>query len=58
MLCYKDRSFCMVPCANLECHRVVTDEVLEGSKKTGLPISIADYRTPDCGYLPKEKEKK
>lgn len=53
MLCYKDRAFCFRECANTSCHRHLSEEIERGAKHLGLPLSLADFRTFTCGYMPR-----
>ena len=49
---YRDRSFCSHSdeCDNQECSRWVDF----GVDTRGLPISLSDYKTDTCGYIPVE----
>lgn len=50
MICYRDRTFCSMLCANYACHRLVTVEVEESAKKEGLDLCLAMMKTENCGY--------
>jgi hypothetical protein len=51
MMCYRDMTFCNAKCQNKECHRQITDKVIEGGTKwwgsTDFPIAISDFSI-DC----------
>jgi hypothetical protein len=55
-LCYKDRSYCSRECLNQGCRERVTEELRREAEAFGLPLCVADFRRPDCGYLPPEGE--
>lgn len=60
MICYRDMTFCIAPCANTECHARFTNEVIDAAHQwwggDDAPISIADC-SPGCvGFKPKEKQ--
>lgn len=47
MICYKDQTYCASPeCVNA-CGRKLTDQVRDGAKRAGLPISQAYYCDED-----------
>lgn len=53
MLSYRDRTYCVSPCANTDCPRRLTDSVIEEAKAFGLPTAQAhfadscpEYRAP------------
>ena len=43
MLCYRDMSFCNSDCTNKGCIRFISEAVVEGSEKTGLPLATCDF---------------
>jgi len=43
MICYRDMSFCQSDCTNTECPRFISEAAVEGSEKTGLPLSVSDF---------------
>jgi hypothetical protein len=45
MLSYKDKTFCVSDDCNNDCDRKLTDEIKEGAKKSGLPLSVGYF----CG---------
>jgi len=51
MLCYKDKTFCSWSgtCANVDCPRWVDISIVQ---QQDLPLAMADYKSPDCGYKP------
>lgn len=52
MISYKDMTFCTADCANDECIRQLTPEVIEEANKLGLPIAQSDFYE-DCDYYRK-----
>ena len=54
MLCYRDMSFCNSDCTNTDCFRFVSDAVVEGSEKTGLPLATCDFSENCEEYKPGE----
>lgn len=53
MICYKDRSWCVhsinTLCNNTSCSRFYTKEERQYNNNE-LPLSIADFKTDNCGY--------
>ena len=43
MICYRDRSYCQSDCTNTDCPRFISEAVVEGSEKTGLPLAVSDF---------------
>ena len=43
MISYRDRTFCRSDCTNSACHRFVSDDVWADVKRSGLPLSMADF---------------
>ena len=54
MLCYKDKTFCVSPCINKTCTRLLTGKIREDAEKSGLTIAQCDFR---CEFF-ESKEKK
>jgi hypothetical protein len=55
MISYRDMTFCSLSstCAwSDKCSRAITEQVIEGAKKTGLPLSVSEFK---C-YTPKKEE--
>ena len=52
MICYRDRTYCIRACANIECDRNVTEEVREAAQEMELGIAFGDLKTDRCGYEP------
>jgi hypothetical protein len=47
MICYRDRTFCNLPCAKKDrCRDALTPEVWQAAEAIGLPISQAVYDDP------------
>lgn len=55
MICYRDRAFCYRSatghCISETCPRRVTHEDRKGAEKLGLPFSLIDFLSDDCGYI-------
>ena len=51
MICYKDKTFCTAECANYECDRMYTKEVVANAAKwwgnDEAPIAVRDMSN-DC----------
>ena len=52
MISYKDRAFCVdsYTCSNLACGRNLMSEDQEHIERVGLPVSLAEFKTAECGY--------
>lgn len=50
MLCYRDRTYCVSPCANTDCPRRLTDSIIEEAKAFGLPTAQAHFADSCLGY--------
>ena len=55
MLCYRDRSYCQSDCTNQECSRFISEAVVEGSERTGLPLATCDFSENCKEYKPNDK---
>lgn len=60
MLCYKDRSWCIhslnTGCMNEACSRFYTEEEKQYNKDD-MPLSIADFHSENCGFIPRWNSK-
>ena len=52
MLCLLDKTFCFIKCANTACARNLNEEFEREAKKLGLPLSLGNFKTDDCGFIP------
>ena len=52
VISYLDAAFCTQACLNSKCYRCVTPYHRERAKEIGLPFSLMDFKTDDCGYIP------
>lgn len=49
MLCYRDRCYCSrEDCVNKSCFRRITEDVIRGAERVGLPIDKADLCNGHC----------
>jgi len=57
MMCYKDKTFCCwaTVCANSKCPRWFD---MGQAQKQDLPVSVADFKTDTCGYIPTKEHKR
>ena len=55
MLCYRDQSYCQSDCTNQDCFRFISEAVVEGSEKTGLPLSVSDFSETCPEYKPNDE---
>lgn len=53
MICYKDMTFCSVPCWNAECSRRITADVLDDAQERDLDVCKSELKdTQLCpGYV-------
>ena len=56
MLCYRDMTFCQSDCTNKECSRFISEAVVEGSEKTGLPLAVSDFSETCEDYQAEKKD--
>ncbi len=56
MLCYLDQSFCASDCKNNECWRRISEYVLAGAERTGLPLATCDFSQECPDYQPEKAE--
>lgn len=65
-MCYKDRAWCMeslgdpeTKCVNYKCDRNLNPEerkqAIRWWRGTNFPISVVNFKTEDCGYVPTDK---
>ena len=54
MFCYRDRSYCQSDCTNQTCFRFISEAVVEGSERTGLPLAVSDF-SENCKEYKQEK---
>ena len=60
MIGYRDKTWCVSPCATLECHRRLTPQIRAEARKWAtemgfveVPMRHADFR---CAYFQETKE--
>ena len=56
MLCYRDMSFCRSDCTNQACFRFISEAVVEGSERTGLPLATCDFSESCKDHQPEKKD--
>lgn len=56
MICFKDMTFCESNCANIKCHRNITEQVKEEAEKwwgsKDYPIATADFAPACAKHIP------
>ena len=56
MLCYRDQSYCQSDCTNTDCSRFISEAVVEGSERTGLPLATCDFSKECKDYQPEKED--
>ena len=56
MLCYRDMTFCKVPCGNIDCRRRKSPKLVNEANVFGLPLALSDFKDTDYCIGHKEPE--
>ena len=54
MICYRDRTYCIAKCTNVECSKMLTKKVKEDAEDFGLPVSFTDFSDTCTDFIKKE----
>ena len=52
MICYKDMTFCKSSCTNIDCFRLLTEQVFLDANEFGLPVAQSDFSDTCEAYMP------